>query len=466
MRRRKKKSRAKLIIMFGLLLGVMMILGYTLLQNYGRLQNNPAETNPGNLSGSTATGSPVTNGASGSTSVQSGSEQTEPAPNSPGDGSAGQTGQQPGNASEGDNTEEIKNLIDNMTLEEKVGQLVIVGVDGYTNDAHSKQLLEKYHVSGFIVFKKNIQNTHQLSALLNSLKETNSGSSKVPLFLSVDEEGGRISRLPEEFHKFPSNDIIGQKNDSILSYRIGQILGKELNAFGLNMDFAPVLDINSNPDNPVIGDRSFGTTAELVSKLGIETMKGIQSQKIISVVKHFPGHGDTSVDSHVGLPRVNHGIDRLKSFELKPFEAAIENGADAVMIAHILLPKLDAKNPASFSKSVITDLLRTDMNFDGVVITDDFTMGAIEKNYDMGKAAVKSIQAGGDIVLVCHGFDKQETVISALLAAARSGQISQERLNQSVYRILKLKRKVSMADTPAGPVDVKSINEQIDALLK
>ncbi len=464
MRKQRKKSKAKLIIVSGLILGIMMILGYTLLQNYDRFQNNSTETVPGNPSGSRPLGSSGTNGTSENTSGQNSSEQTEPAQNSPGKGNAGPTGQQPGNAS--DAAEEIQQLINAMTLEEKVGQLVMVGIDGFTNDAHSMQLMEKYHVGGFIVFKKNIQTTNQLTALLNSLKETNAASNKVPVFLSVDEEGGRVSRLPEEFHKFPSNYIIGQKNDSILSYQIGQILGKELGAFGLNMDFAPVLDINSNPDNPVIGDRSFGTTAGLVSKLGVETMKGIQSQNTISVVKHFPGHGDTSVDSHIGLPRVNHGIDRLKSFELKPFEAAIENDADAVMIAHILLPKLDAENPASFSKAVITDLLRTDMNFDGVVITDDFTMGAIAKNYDMGKAAVKSIKAGGDIVLVCHGFDKQETVIKALLAAARSGQISQDRLDQSVYRILKLKRKYVLADTQAGPVDVKSINDQIDALLK
>ncbi len=464
MRKQRKKSKAKLIIVSGLILGIMMILGYTLLQNYDRFQNNSTETVPGNLSGSRPSGSSGTNGTSENTSGQNSSEQTEPAQNSPGKGNAGPTGQQPGNAS--DAAEEIQQLINAMTLEEKVGQLVMVGIDGFSNDAHSRQLMEKYHVGGFIVFKKNIQTTNQLTALLNSLKETNAASNKVPVFLSVDEEGGRVSRLPEEFHKFPSNYIIGQKNDSILSYQIGQILGKELRAFGLNMDFAPVLDINSNPDNPVIGDRSFGTTAGLVSKLGVETMKGIQSQNTISVVKHFPGHGDTSVDSHIGLPRVNHGIDRLKSFELKPFEAAIENDADAVMIAHILLPKLDAENPASFSKAVITDLLRTDMNFDGVVITDDFTMGAIAKNYDMGKAAVKSIKAGGDIVLVCHGFDKQETVIKALLAAARSGQISQDRLDQSVNRILKLKRKYVLADTPAGPVDVKSINDQIDALLK
>nr|WP_117387191.1 beta-N-acetylhexosaminidase [Ruminiclostridium cellobioparum] len=363
-------------------------------------------------------------------------------------------------------TDQIKALIDSMTLEEKVGQLVIVGVDGYENDEHSKQLMEKYHAGGFILFKKNIQDSAQLLTLLNSLKETNAALNKVPMFLSVDEEGGRVSRLPDEFKKFPSNKVIGQKNDSSLSYQIGNILGRELSSFGFNMDFAPVVDINSNPKNPVIGDRSFGTTAGLVSRLGIETMKGIRAENVISVVKHFPGHGDTSVDSHVGLPRVNHDLKRLESFELVPFKAAIENSVDAIMIAHILLPKLDPENPASFSKAVITDLLRTDMNFNGVVITDDFTMGAIEKNYDMGGAAVKSIQAGADIVLVCHGFDKQETVIKALLAAAQTGQISTGRLDGSVYRVLELKQRYSLGNAPAGPVDPQKINAEISVLFK
>lgn len=381
----------------------------------------------------------------------------------------GQTGAQPGNQSEGaasqdDGLDKIQAAIAGMTLEEKVGQLVIAGLEGYSPDENTGQLIDKYNVGGFILFKKNIQSSHQLSALLNSLKEANGKKGGIPLFLSVDEEGGRVSRLPQEFIKFPSNKIIGNKKDKDICYRIGGVLGEELKAFGFNMDFAPVLDINSNPQNPVIGDRSFGKTPELVSGLGLETMKGIQSENVISVVKHFPGHGDTSVDSHVGLPKVNHTMDRLQSFELLPFKNAIDNGADAVMVAHILLPRLDAGSPASFSKAIITDLLRNTMKFQGVVITDDFTMGAVTENFDMGESAVKSIQAGGDIVLVCHGYENQERVLTALLEAARTGKISGGRLDESVYRILKLKEKYALGDLPSGPVEPEHINQQIKAL--
>ncbi|AEY64538.1 beta-N-acetylhexosaminidase [Clostridium sp. BNL1100] len=362
-------------------------------------------------------------------------------------------------------SDKLKEQIMSMSLDEKIGQMVIVGIDGYVADEHARQMIEENNVGGFILFKSNIQNSNQMLGLLNSLKSINRAN-KVPLFLSVDEEGGRVSRLPDEFLKIPSNKTIGKLNNSSVSHQVGSIIGEELKSFGMNMDFAPVLDINSNPKNPVIGDRSFGTAPDLVSKLGIQTMQGLQSQNIIPVVKHFPGHGDTSTDSHVGLPRVNNDLKRLRNFELRPFADAIENGAEAVMVAHILLPKIDPENPASFSRTIISDILRTEMNYDGVVITDDFTMGAIVKNYNIGQAAVKSILAGSDIVLVCHDYDKQKAVISALKNAAQSGQLPLDRIDQSVTRILRLKQEHEITDDPANAVDPKSINDKIRALLK
>jgi beta-N-acetylhexosaminidase len=233
---------------------------------------------------------------------------------------------------------------------------------------------------------------------------------------------------------------------------------------GPGLPLLPVLDINSNPDNPVIGDRAFGTHADVVSKLGVETMKGLQSQNIISVVKHFPGHGDTSVDSHIGLPTINHDMDRLNSFELQPFAEAIKNGADAIMIAHILLPQIDPDHPSTFSKIIISDILRRDLQFDGLVITDDMTMGAITENYDIGQAAVQSINAGSDIILVCHDYDKEAAVIEALLEAAQNGTITPERLDESVYRILALKEKYALDDRPVSSVKPEDINKKIQAL--
>jgi beta-N-acetylhexosaminidase len=362
-------------------------------------------------------------------------------------------------------TDSITAQISEMSLTEKIGQLVMTGIDSYTNDEHSKELINKYKVGGFILLGQNIKDTNQTLSLINSLKASNSAN-KIPLFLGIDEEGGRISRLAGEFTRLPTNKAIGEKNNSELSFNIGNILGEELKAFGLNLDFAPVLDINSNPKNPIIGDRSFGANSEVVSSLGVSTMKGIQAQGIASGVKHFPGHGDTSVDSHIGLPVVYNDLNRLKSFELLPFSKAIANGADMVMVAHILLPKIDRDNPASFSKAVSTDVLRNYLKYDGVVITDDMTMGAVVKNYDIGQSAVKSLNAGTDIILVCHDFDKESAVINAITKAVENNIISEKSIDEKLQRVLKLKMKYNLEDTKVNSVDVKGINNELNTLIK
>ncbi|MGN7356406.1 beta-N-acetylhexosaminidase [Paenibacillus sp. SAF-054] len=356
-------------------------------------------------------------------------------------------------------------LLNKLSTEEKIGQLVLVGMDGTVASDAAKELIEKYHVGGFIFYKNNIENTKQALQLFNDLKEDNQ-SNPVPLWMSVDEEGGRVSRMPSELAKIPTSEAIGQKDHPELSKGIGSILGRELSGFGLNMDFAPVLDINSNPDNPVIGDRSFGGSADVVSRLGIATMEGIREQKVVPVVKHFPGHGDTSVDSHIGLPVVNHDMARLRAMELVPFKEAIKNQAEVVMIAHLLMPKLDPDHPASFSQEIITGLLRNELGYQGVVISDDMTMGAIEKNYEIGNASVRAIQAGGNIILVGHDYGKEKRAIEALLKAVKDGSISEDVLNNRVYAILKLKLAYGLTDKPAAGPDVQAINADLKSLLK
>ena len=243
-----------------------------------------------------------------------------------------------------EDTDEISEKIDKMTIDEKIGQMVIAGFDGTETSENVKNLVEKYKIGGLILFKKNIKTPGQLLSLINSIKMLNQNN-KLPLFFSVDEEGGSLTRMPDDLKKLPTNEKVGLINNEDFSYNIGSIIAQEVKCFGFNLDFAPVLDINSNPKNPVIGIRSFGPDKNLVSKLGVATMKGIQSQNVIPVVKHFPGHGDTSVDSHFALPVVNHDLERLKNFELVPFENAIENDADAVMVAHILLKKNRSQFP-------------------------------------------------------------------------------------------------------------------------
>jgi len=361
-------------------------------------------------------------------------------------------------------TDLVKEQISEMTLEEKIGQMFIVGFKGYEVHESIQTMLQKYHVGGVILFGNNIKSADQLLQLVNSLKDIHT-ENELPLFISVDEEGGRISRMPPQLHKLPSSESIGEVNNSEFSYNIGNVIAEEIKTFGFNMDFAPVLDIFSNPKNTVIGDRAFGKDAETVSKLGVQTMKGIKAGGIIPVVKHFPGHGDTQVDSHVGLPSVSYDMERLKSFEFVPFKTAIDSQADAVMISHILLERIDPENPASLSKTVITDLLREQMNFDGVVITDDMTMGAIEKNYIISDAVVKSVNAGSDIILVCHGYDNQVNVMDTLKVAVENGSVSEERIDESVCRVLKLKIKYGLTDDKTPSINIEEINKKIDAVL-
>lgn len=360
-------------------------------------------------------------------------------------------------------TQSISKVISGMDLEEKIGQMIFAGVSGTTMDTDAKKLINQLQVGGIIFYKNNFENPTQTVQLVNQIKAEN--SSNLPLFLGVDQEGGRVTRLPGALANFPPNKQIGEVNNPEFSYKIGTLLGLELKKFGLNLDFAPVLDINSNPNNPVIGDRSFGNNLEIVSKLGIQTMKGMQSQKVIPTIKHFPGHGDTSVDSHLALPIVNKNLKELMKLELIPFERAIDQGADVVMVAHILIPELDKNNPASMSKSVITDVLRRQLGFTGVIITDDMTMGAIVEHFDIGKAAVESVKSGSDIILVGHGYDNVEKIHAALKDAIEKGEISQQRINESVERIIKLKRKYGINDEKVESPDIEGINQLITDLL-
>ncbi len=380
-------------------------------------------------------------------------------------GSTGESKSSEGNNINGEN-DPIKDKIKEMTMEEKLGQLVMVGLDGYSIDDNAKTFISSYKVSGFIFFSRNIESQQQSLELANSLKAFNEENSNIPLLLGVDEEGGRVSRLPIQYKKLPTNQKIGSISNTEFSREIGEILGQQVKSLGLNLDFAPVMDIMSNPKNTVIGNRSFGSNADVVSSLGLSTHDGIKSQNVIPVIKHFPGHGDTTVDSHVGLPVVTKSLDQLSKLELVPFEAAINNGTDVVMVSHILMQKLDSKYPASFSKAIITDLLRDKMGFKGVVITDDITMGAVTKNYALGDMAVKSLQAGSDIILICHDFNMQIDVLNSIKSAVENGEISEQYIDEKVYRVLSLKEKYSVSNAPVASIDVNEINSKLASILQ
>lgn len=352
-----------------------------------------------------------------------------------------------------------------MTLEEKLGQMILAGIEGGEMDAEAKAMIARHQVGGIILYAANIADLNGMVSLINSLKTANAGG-PAPLFISVDQEGGKVSRLPSAYATIPSNETVGKSKNAELAGTMGRLIARELRSAGFNMDFAPVLDVNSNPNNPVIGDRSFGPTASIVTELGIAEMKGVREEGVIPVVKHYPGHGDTSMDSHLELPVVRKTAAQLQRLEWLPFEAAVRERADAVMVAHILYPALDSDKPASLSKAIIGGELRGRLGYNGVVITDDLGMGAIKHNYDLASAAVSSVLAGSDILLVAHGYRDVQLVFDTLLQNVKNGTVTEARIDESVYRILCLKSKYKLTDTAMGIPDLTELNREITAWRK
>ena len=357
----------------------------------------------------------------------------------------------------------VEDKISTMTLEEKVGQMMFYGVNGTNVDDKVVNLFEDQHAGGIILYgHRNFWGSSLDNNVkyVNSIKKANRHNSDIPLFIGFDEEGGSMSQLPQELMRTPSKGELGNTNDSSLATGIGAGTAKKLKLLGINTDFGTVLDINTNKNNPIIGVRSYGSTQEKVTEFGINELKAIQNEGVIPTVKHFPGHGDTEVDSHLGLPSLNHDLNRLKSTELVPFQTAINNGVDMVMTAHIMLPQIDKEYPATMSKKILTDLLRDEMGYKGVIITDDLEMQAISKNWDLGEAAIKSVEAGADILLVCHTIENQQKVYNAVVQGVNDGKIDENRIDESVRRILRLKYQYKLSDKANNPTqdDINNVN--------
>lgn len=358
----------------------------------------------------------------------------------------------------------IEEKIKAMSLEEKIGQLMIVGFDGININEEILGFINDFKVGGFILFARNIVDENQTLRLLNDIKEAN--NSNIPLFLSIDEEGGRVSRLPKSFEKLPEAIKVGNKNNKSISYRFGNVLGERVKSLGFNMDFAPVLDINSNPKNPVIGNRAFGTTVAQVLDNGLEVMIGIKDTGVIPAVKHFPGHGDTDIDSHINLPKVNKTIEELKGFELIPFIEAFRVDVDMIMVAHILYPEIDGEYPATMSSRIIQGTLRDELGYKGVVVSDDMTMGAIVQNYTLEDGVLYFMKAGGDIALICHGKDNPEKTFEKIKEAVETGELKEDNIDKKVYRILKLKEKYKLEDKVIEKINIEILNKDTRKLIE
>lgn len=374
----------------------------------------------------------------------------------------------------------VRALLDQLTLEQKVGQLLVAGFEGVQPGEDALRAIQEYQVGGLILYDRNVESTEQLAELTNALKALN--GEHIPLFLSMDEEGGRVSRMPPEITDLPSaltfGDVEGEELRLNACYGLGGTLAGLCKAFGISLNYAPVLDVWSNPDNTVIGSRAFGTDAMGVAAAAPQTAYGMMDAGVIPVVKHFPGHGDTAVDSHLGLPVVDKAPEELEALELLPFREAVsperyygtyeagKGSVPAVMVGHILMTAFDDERPATLSPAVVTGLLRGTLGFDGLICTDDLTMAAIADTYGMGEAAVLALEAGCDLLLVCHGAGNLTAAREGLLAAVESGRISQERLDESVYRILSLKLEYAVTNDPVPQPDAAELNQTVDQLLE
>lgn len=334
--------------------------------------------------------------------------------------------------------------MDNTNLTHLASQLVIAGfADKYIN-REVKELIHTYRVGGIILFSRNIGTPEEVLQLTTDLqKEARKAGYDYPLLICADQENGIVRRLGDGTTVFPGAMAQGATDHPRYAYDIGYATGKELLALGINWNLAPSIDVNNNSNNPVIGVRSFGESPEKVAEFGRASMKGMQDAGMITTIKHFPGHGDTNTDSHLGIPVIEHDMNRLEEVELKPFTACINQGADTVLTAHIHFPAIESENglPATLSKSVITHLLREKMHFNGVVTTDCMEMEAISKTIGTEKGAVATIKAGSDFAMISHTFERQKGVIKEIMHAIDSGELTEETIRKASERIERLKKK-------------------------
>lgn len=345
-----------------------------------------------------------------------------------------------------------------MTLREKLGQLLIVGVQGTQLTKDEESFLVNNHIGGVVLMGRNCQSPEQVHQLTSSIQKLRHQTvSKSPFFTAVDMEGGRVARLKDPFTKWPPLKKLGDLDSPSLSFNFALGMGQELKAVGINFDFAPCVDVFTNPANTVIGDRSISSDPELVAKMASALVRGYMKAEIITCAKHFPGHGNTLLDSHEELPVEEVGLDRLHQIELVPFKKAIRSRVDSVMISHILFKAIDSQYPASLSEAVIKKLLRDELRFKGLVVSDDLDMKALTKNYAVDEIPVRAIEAGNDILLYCNDPAVPPKALDALEAAVNAGRISLARVEESYQRIAKVKRESIVEIDPRPWSDVKDL---------
>ncbi|UQA59252.1 beta-N-acetylhexosaminidase [Polyangium aurulentum] len=327
------------------------------------------------------------------------------------------------------------------------GQIIVGGFSGIDLPPRFATALREGRRGGAILFRRNLPDLAAAHRIASALVDA--AGPEHPPFIAVDQEGGRVARLHAPFPKLTPMRVLGTIGDTDLVRRAGRAVGEELLALGFNLDFAPVLDVDSNPDNPIIGDRAFSHEPARVAACAVAFAEGLESAGVLSCGKHFPGHGDTSVDSHVDLPIIHHDRARLDAVELPPFRAAAAAGIATMMTAHIVVTSIDPSVPATMSRAVCTDLLRGDLGFRGVLFSDDLEMAAVAARYPIETSAVASIEAGCDALLVCSDEDLQDRAHEALVRAAERDPRFRARVEEAVTRSLEARRRMPPRPVPA-----------------
>jgi len=344
-------------------------------------------------------------------------------------------------------------------LRRQIGQLLIAGFSGETVPVELKSLAREFGLGGVIVFDRNIAEPEQVAELCF---EASRLVPDLPLWVSIDQEGGRVARLKAPFTEWPPMATIGRSGDVALAGRFARAVAAELRAVGITLDYAPVLDVHTNPKNSVIGDRALSDKAEEAARFGAAIVRGLQGEGVAACGKHFPGHGDTSADSHDELPLVEHPIERLRDVEFKPFKAAIEAGVAAIMTAHVFMPALDEERPATLSRRVVSGLLRQELQFEGVILSDDLEMKAIAGTYAVPAAAVLAVEAGCDGLLICGGdHHVQAASLEALIHAVENESLRLTRVEDALKRQQRAKERFLAASVALRPLDGRRLRQVI-----
>jgi len=342
-------------------------------------------------------------------------------------------------------------------LRREIGQLLIAGFDGHQISAELRSLAKEFSLGGVILFARNVDAPEQVAEVAFDASRL---VPDLPPWVSVDQEGGRVARLKKPFTEWPPMATLGRSGDVRLAERFARALAAELKSVGITLDYAPVLDIHTNPKNPVIGDRALAEKAEEVARLGAAIVRTLQAEGIAACGKHFPGHGDTSTDSHLELPLVEHPPDRIRRVELVPFRAAIEAGVATIMTAHVLVPSLDEKRPATLSRRIVHDMLREELGYEGVILSDDLEMKAVAAEYEVPSAAVLAIQAGCDGMLICSGdHHAQAAALEALIHAVEAQRVPAARIDDALRRQRRAKERILASPVPARPAVGRALRD-------